>query len=434
MRSRSPSPPPTAEVATDALPALLLQAIEQAFNAVLITDAAENDHRIVYVNPALCAMTGYAAHELLGRNPRMLQGPHTCPMVIAELRSCVAEGRFFKGSTFNYRKDGTPYLLEWNISPVRDADGRITHFVSVQHDLSALAMARASSDIFARTLDATEDGVLICNHLGIIEFANQGYEKITGLRASELIGRKPSVAQSGQHEPAFYTELWARLKDGRPVREIFINQRTDGTEVHCEQSITPLRNREGEVTHYVSMVRDITAKVLSERAFREQMQHDSLTGALTRTSGSLHLEKAVAQAREVDAALALALVDVDYFKQVNDGFGHPMGDKVLATVARTVAACLRASDKIIRWGGEEFLLIMPGCDEASAVLTLDRCRHAVRQACADMLPMPITISAGVGQIEPGQDLAECIERIDQLLYRAKQEGRDQVRAVRASDR
>ena len=432
MRSRSPSLPPAAGL-PDALPTLLLQAIEQAFNAVLITDAGENGHRIVYVNPALCQMTGYAAHELLGRNPRMLQGPHTCPKVLDELRRCLAQGRFFKGSTFNYRKDGTPYLLEWNISPVRDGQGRITHFVSVQHDLSALAQARASSDIFARTLDATEDGVLICNHDGIIEFANQGYEKITGLRASELIGRKPSVVQSGQHDLAFYAAFWGRLKDGRPVREIFINRRSDGTEVHCEQSITPLRNAEGEVTHYVSMMRDITAKVMSERAFREQMQHDSLTGALTRTSGSLHLEKAVAQAREIGAALALALVDIDYFKQVNDGFGHPTGDKVLATVARTVAACLRASDKIIRWGGEEFLLIMPGCDEASAVLTLDRCRHAVRQACADMLPMPITISAGVGQIEPGQELAECIERIDQLLYRAKQEGRDQVRSVRASD-
>ncbi|WP_200843678.1 PAS domain S-box protein [Pantoea sp. 18069] len=417
----------------DALPALLLQAIHQAFNAVLITDAVENGHRIVYVNPALCEMTGYAAHELLGRNPRMLQGPQTCAKVIAELRSCVAEGRFFKGSTFNYRKDGSPYLLEWNISPVRDGNGRITHFVSVQHDLSAIAQAQASSDIFARTLDATEDGVLICNHLGIIEFANRGYEKITGLRARELVGRKPSVAQSGRHDQAFYAALWSRLTDGQPVREIFVNRRTDGTEVHCEESITPLRNRQGEVTHYVSMVRDITARVLSERAFREQMQHDSLTGALTRTSGSLHLENAVAQSRALGATLALALVDIDYFKQVNDRFGHPTGDKVLATVAGALAGCLRASDKIIRWGGEEFLLIMAGCDEASAVSTLDRCRHAVHQACADMLPMPITISAGVGQIEPGQELADCIERIDQLLYRAKQEGRNQVRAVHASD-
>ncbi len=422
----SPATLPAGNV--ELLPAVL-QAMEQAFNAVLITRAADDDHRIVYANPAMCEMSGYAAHELLGRNARMLQGPQTSREVIAELRSCLAEGRFFKGSTFNYRKDGTPYLLEWNISPVRDAGGRITHFVSAQHDLSALASAQASTDIFARALDATADGVLICNHLGLIEFANQGYEKITGLRASDLIGRMFAQVRSGGHDPAFHAALWARLASGHPVREIFVHRRGDGTEVHCEESITPLRNRASRVTHYVSIVRDVTARELSDRAFREQMQHDGLTGTLTRTSGHLHLENAVAQARALGSPLALALVDVDKFKQVNDRFGHPMGDKALAAVAQALAFCLRSSDKIIRWGGEEFLLVMPGCDLAGAVATLERCRHAVRAACAALLPLPVTISAGVGVLEDGQELALAIERIDQLLYRAKEEGRDQVRVV-----
>lgn len=411
------------------LPALLLQAVEQAFNAVLVTDGADNDHRIVYANPAMCAMSGYAAHELLGHNARMLQGPQTSREVIAELRSCLAEGRFFKGSTFNYRKDGTPYLLEWNISPVRDPSGRITHFVSVQQNLSALASAQASSDIFARALDATDDGVLICNHRGLIEFANQGYEKITGLRASELIGRPPVASYPGGHDAAWQAALWARLRAGQAVRELSTYRRADGSEVHCEESITPLRNREAQVTHSVSIVRDVTARVLSDRAFREQMQHDGLTGTLTRTSGELHLANAVAQARALATPLALALVDVDRFKQVNDRFGHPAGDQALSAVARALRSCLRTSDKIIRWGGEEFLLFMPGCDLAGALATLERCRHAVRDACAALLPLPVTISAGVGVLGDGQELAQAIERIDQLLYRAKQEGRDQVRAV-----
>ncbi|MNY41714.1 putative diguanylate cyclase YdaM [compost metagenome] len=98
-------------------------------------------------------------------------------------------------------------------------------------------------------------------------------------------------------------------------------------------------------------------------------------------------------------------------------------------MANALTSCLRASDKIIRWGGEEFLLVMPGSDLAGAVATLERCRHAVRAACAQLLPLPITISAGVGVLQPGQDLAQAIERIDQLLYRAKEEGRDQVRVV-----
>ena len=426
-------PPPSAPLSADSpelLPAVL-QAMEQASNAVLITRGANDDHRIVYANPAMCEMSGYAAHELLGSNARMLQGAQTSSEVIAELRSCLAEGRFFRGSTYNYRKDGTPYLLEWNISPVRDGSGCITHFVSTQHDLSALATAQASTDIFARALDATSDGVLICSQHGLIEFANQGYEKITGLRASDLIGRERAAVRSGGHDPAVHAALWARLKGGHPVREVFIHLRADGTQVHCEESSSPLRNRQSQITHYVSIARDVTARVLSERAFREQMQRDSLTGTLTRTSGSLHLEDAVAQARALGMPLALALVDVDKFKQVNDRFGHATGDKALASVAHALTACLRAGDRIIRWGGEEFLLVMPGCDLAGAVATLERCRHAVRTAGAQLLALPITISAGVGMLQPGQDLAPAIERIDQLLYRAKEEGRDQVRVVDA---
>lgn len=426
MRSPAPCPP-------DPLPALLQQAIDQAFNAVMITDAGENDHRIVYANPALCQMTGYALQELLGRDPRMLQGPQTSPAVIAALRSCLADGRFFKGSTFNYRKDGTPYLLEWNISAVRDASGRITHFVSVQHDLSALATAQDAAAVFARALDASEDGVLICNPQGIIEFANLGYEKITGFSPNEVMGHKPSIAQSGRHDPDFYAAMWTRLRQGLPFRAIFINRRKDGSEVHCEESITPLHNLQGALTHYVSMLRDVTARVMADQAFRERLQLDSLTGALTRSSGSLHLDNAAAQARARGAALSLALLDIDHFKQVNDRFGHPTGDKVLAKVARTVASCLRSGDKLIRWGGEEFLLIMPDCNEASAVATLERCRRSVQQACSALLPVPVTLCAGVGQVRPGQALPDCIERIDQALYRAKQAGRNQIQAVGPDD-
>lgn len=428
MHSRDARPPPIA-APPDPLPALLQQAIDQAFNAVMITDAGETDHRIVYANPALCRMTGYALHELLGRDPRMLQGPQTSAQVIAELRSCLADGRFFKGSTFNYRKDGSPYLLEWNISAVRDASGRITHFVSVQHDLSALATAQDAASVFARALDAAEDGVLICNPQGIIEFANRGYEKITGFSPMEVLGHKPSIAQSGQHSPGFYATMWERLQQGLPFRSVFINRRKDGSEVHCEESITPLHNLQGELTHYVSILRDITARVMADQAFRERLQYDSLTGALTRSSGSLHLENAVAQARARGTALSLALLDIDHFKQVNDRFGHPTGDKVLEKVARAIAACLRSDDKIIRWGGEEFLLVMPGCDARTAVATLERCSSSVQQACDGLLPLSVTLSAGVGLVAPGQVLSDAIERIDQALYRAKQAGRNQIQTA-----
>mgnify|MGYP003513314173 FL=1 len=96
---------------------LLRLAVEQSFNAVLVTDAqpGPQGQRIVYANPALCEMTGYSAAELLGQTPRILQGALTSPEVLQTLRECLQSDRFFRGSTINYRKDGRPYTVKWNI-------------------------------------------------------------------------------------------------------------------------------------------------------------------------------------------------------------------------------------------------------------------------------------------------------------------------------
>ncbi len=89
-------------------------------------------------------MTGYTEQELLGRSPRLLQGPHTDPQVLQRLRECLRSGTFFQGSTVNYRKDGSSYLVEWNISPVRDAQGQVQAYVSVQQDITTAGACRAA--------------------------------------------------------------------------------------------------------------------------------------------------------------------------------------------------------------------------------------------------------------------------------------------------
>ncbi len=118
---------------------LLLRAVEDTEDSVLITDAdlESPGPRIVFVNPGFSKMTGYSRDEVLGRSPRILQGPKTERKVLDELRRCLEKGEPFFGETINYRKDGSEYFLEWHISPVRDTAGRITHFVSVQRDITA---------------------------------------------------------------------------------------------------------------------------------------------------------------------------------------------------------------------------------------------------------------------------------------------------------
>lgn len=117
---------------------LLRTAVEATGEAILITSAEldEPGPRIEYANPAFTLMTGYEAHEVVGRTPRLLQGPRTERAVLDRMRAAMEAGERFRGEAVNYRKDGTTYVVEWLITPVRSADGRITHWVSAQRDIS----------------------------------------------------------------------------------------------------------------------------------------------------------------------------------------------------------------------------------------------------------------------------------------------------------
>ena len=129
----------TARKKTERQLRMLSEAIDQAQEAVLITEAAPIDApgpRVTYVNPAFEAMTGYAEDDLLGETPRVLQGPETDRDTLDRVRTALAAGEPVSTETVNYRKDGTPYTVQWNIAPVRDDDGAIEHWVSVQRDVT----------------------------------------------------------------------------------------------------------------------------------------------------------------------------------------------------------------------------------------------------------------------------------------------------------
>ena len=123
---------------------LLESAVYHTTEAIMVTSADLDlpGPRILFVNPAFCAMTGYAADEVIGQTPRLFQGPETDPSVLAQLREDLIEGRPFHGEVINYRKDGAPYCLEWTAAPIRNAAGAITHFVALQRDISARKRAQ----------------------------------------------------------------------------------------------------------------------------------------------------------------------------------------------------------------------------------------------------------------------------------------------------
>jgi PAS domain S-box-containing protein len=109
--------------------------VEESFNAIVITEAGPG-YPIVYVNPAFTEMTGYTSDEVVGKSPAVLQGPDTDAAVLKQLRADLSEGRLFHGRAVNYRKDGSTFMMEWKIAPIRDDSGGVSHFLAIQRDAS----------------------------------------------------------------------------------------------------------------------------------------------------------------------------------------------------------------------------------------------------------------------------------------------------------
>ena len=165
---------------------LLNSAVLQSKDAILITDAQLDlpGPRVVFVNPAFTTMTGYAAEEIVGRTPRILQGPRTDRAVLRRLRLNLERGEGFEGEAINYRKDGMEFVLEWQIAPIRNAAGKITHFVATQRDITGRRKeeeARRATDARYRALfEYAPGGILIADPKSYYVDANASMCRMLG--------------------------------------------------------------------------------------------------------------------------------------------------------------------------------------------------------------------------------------------------------------
>ena len=409
---------------------LLEAAVDQSFNAVVITDAdLEAGPRIVYANPAFERQTGYSWSELAGATPRILQGPGTDRDVLNGLRWSLANGEPFEGQTTNYRKDGSAYQVHWYISPVRSSDdGAITHFVSVQQDITRSENRDQQLRLMSAALEESADTVLITNAKGEIVYVNRAFEQQTGYSRDEVLGQSPRILKSGRQGAEFYDNLWDTITRGEVFRDTFVDQAKDGSTFYLEESITPIFDADGAITHYVADGKDVTEQVRMQQELERLAVTDWLTGLPNRRYVEDELDQEVERSRRYDNDLALIMFDVDHFKAVNDRFGHDAGDRILKALSQTVAEALRGPDRLGRWGGEEFMILAPETGREGAEDLAERLRALVAGTSFPEVE-GITASFGVTTLRPQDRLRTLTRRVDEALYWAKEQGRNRVEVM-----
>lgn len=332
----------------------LLTAIEHAHGGITLADARLPDVPLVYVNQTFLDMTGFPRDQVLGRNCRFLQGDDADQPARATVRSAIETGRGCTVELRNYRADGTRFINELAMSPLCDDHGDVSHFIGLQRDVTRereLELQLADErDRTVRIIEASPVGMLVLDDEGRVLSANAAAARLLARPADSLIGADFGIPL-----------------DPARTREITIH-RPEGEAGVAELSVTSI-DWSGDPAWLV-MLYDITGRRRAEERIAELAHSDTLTGLANRERLYQRLRTALDDARRSGGVVALLMLDLDRFKQVNDSLGHPFGDRLLIEIARRLRATVRDHDLVARPGGDEFVILLEavgGADNARVV-------------------------------------------------------------------
>lgn len=263
-------------------------------------------------------------------------------------------------------------------------------------------------------------------------------ERITGWRREEVLGRfcgegvLEHLDEEGRELCGDRCPLLMAARLGAECRsEVFLKHRR-GHRVPVQIEAAPVRNGDGSLKGMVESFWDNTRhlRLAEEKVRLERLALlDPLTGAGNRRAGMDQLQRALDAQQRYETVTGVVMLDIDHFKRINDRFGHETGDDVLRMVAETLAGSLRSTDFLARWGGEEFLAILPHTTEALLPRVVGRLLRLVHRSGVEHPEgrIRVTVSAGVTALQAGDTVHELVDRADRLLYLAKQEGRNRFR-------
>src|SRR3984957_44434 len=281
------------------------------------------------------------------------------------------------------------------------------------------------------TLGCIGEAVVCTDIAGKITFLNVAAEQLTGWSLVESAGR-PMVEifrtrDSSGEDSAETTAAVAILR----IRAMHLPSsclliRRDGVEVPIEESIAPIHNREGQAIGAVIVFRDVSAARATALQIVHSAQHDFLTGLPNRVLLNDRIEQAILTAKRNSAQIALLFMDLDGFKHINDSLGHPIGDKLLQSIAQRLVSCVRGADTVSRQGGDEFIVLLSEVQhsEVAAVMATRILKSVATTHSADKHDLHITTSIGVSSYpDDGLNAETLIKNADTAMYQAKENGR-----------
>ncbi len=393
--------------------------------------------RIAFWNPAAERIFGHTMEQALGRDlHQLIAPPRFLPSFTAAYPRFLSNGEgSFIGRLVEMvalRRDGTEVPVEFSIAAL---GGRHHgHAMGILRDITARKEVEQRLKLGARVMDHAMNGIIVTDAELRIQAVNPAFTRLTGYSLKDVAGKTPAVLKSGRHGPDFYGAMWSDLKaNGEWQGEIW-NRRKTGEVFPEWLCLTTVADNHGRVTHYVAIFSDITQRKEAERDLERLAFYDPLTGIANRVLFRERVSQSVKEAQRYGGVhVVVFYLDLDRFKQVNDSWGHHIGDLLLQQVARRLEGLVRQVDTVARLGGDEFAILARSIpDETAAAAISPKVPPSLAEPFhRDGHLCHIGSSIGIALFPDHAENAEqLVHHADEAMYRAKRGGRNQYQIYR----
>ncbi len=383
---------------------------------------------LVSMNEAARALYGYSNEDVQALTLNELRAADCALPRLSSEGILLRDGGVLKR---HQRRDGEDMIVE-----VVSTSMTINHRpleVQMITDVTSQVENSQQLRLFKRSIESSSNGIVITDarqeDLPMI-YVNRAFERMTGYSSEEVLGKNCRFLQGGNFDLSNeqgLSEIRRGLKKGTDISTVLRNYRKDGTPFWNDLYISPMRDEQGEITHYIGVQNDISDRKSAEHELAFNISHDVLTGLPNRTLLEDRLSQACQLSRRYGRTIALLFIDLDGFKLINDSLGHRLGDQLLIEVGRRLNALVRSGDTVARISGDEFIILLPDLAQAEdAIIIVETAIHEIaRPYHLDDETVHLTASVGIsftdGNIEKPMAL---LQQADLAMYRAKQQGRN----------
>ncbi len=303
-------------------------------------------------------------------------------------------------------------------------------------DITERQLADKKAKLLSGAIEQISEAIMITDSDGNIEYVNNAFEKMTLYTSGEVIGRNPNLLNCGKQTKSFYQRLWQTILDGGVFSDIIINSKKDGQLYYEEKTITPQKDRSGNITHFIATGKDVTERMEAQEHLNYLAHHDALTGLPNRTLFQDRVDQVITRGHWHKRKIAILFIDLDSLKIINDTLGHNVGDQVLQTISKRFTGLIREGDTVARLGGDEFAIVLNDLASYKDVAPIagSILNGTTEPFVVDGHELFITASIGISLFpKDSKDTQSLVKKADVAMYRAKATGKNNFQFYRKAD-